>query len=222
MSAHVSDSAPRLDPNAMAGIDTHAVVLEWFEGRQGRVGDLGTGQGALAAALAGRGLQVEACDAEAANFRAHGHPGVCFTVADLNGRFPYPDEHFDYLCAVEVIEHLENPRHFLRECRRTLRPGGTIVLSTPNVMSVASHLTFLLKGSLIYFSQREYASNGHITPLRLQDFRNMFAETGLRAVKVDYNAGKLPIPKLRHRLPMRAKPLRNRWLGESLLVWAAR
>lgn len=207
----------------MAGVDTHARVLESFEAlARGPVADLGTGQGALAMELARRGFDVYACDADCAAFAAGDQPGVRLTIADLNGTLPYDDESFSALCAVEVIEHLENPRHFLRECRRILRPDGVIVLTTPNVLNVASLLTLLFSGSLVCFSQKEYQSNCHITPVRRQDFENMFAEIGFRTIRVDYNVGKLPIPKLRHRLPLRAGVLRNRWLGESLMIWARR
>jgi hypothetical protein len=90
------------------------------------------------------------------------------------------------------------------------------------VQNVASYLTLLRSGSLVNFSQHEYVSNHHITPVRLQDFRNIFAEVGFALTRVDYNVGKLPIPKLRHRLPLAARPFRNAWLGESLIVWATR
>lgn len=215
-------ASPAIDPSAMAGVNTHALVLNWFRGKRGIVADVGAGQGALSVELARRGFQVYACDRDSTAFRAGGLPNIHFDVADLDRALPYPDACVDFVCAIELIEHLENPRHLLRECHRVLRVGGTVVLSTPNVLNVVSHLTLLTRGSLIYFSQREYLSNRHITPVRLQDFLNIFAEVGFRLVHVDYNAGKLPIPKLRHWVPMLARPFRNRWLGESLMVWATK
>lgn len=223
MSGQDTKSTERaFDPNAMAGINTHALVLASLRGQRGTVADLGAGQGALSVELARLGFEVYACDTCAEEFRANGRPNIHFDVADLNQRFPYPDRKFDVVCAVEIIEHVENPRHFLRECRRILKADGTLILSTPNVLSLASRISFLLRGCLIYFSQKEYESNRHISPLRLQDLENMFREIGFRPVKIDFNAGKLPIPKVRHKLPMLARPLRNLWLGESLMVWAAR
>src|SRR5438128_1471300 len=131
----------QLDPTAMAGQDTHMRVLESLAGLSGSIADVGTGQGALAVELARLGFDVYACDADVNAFRAGGVERIGFAAADLNGRFPYPDERFDVVCAVEIIEHLENPRHFLRECQRTLKRGGLMVVTTPNILNVASLLT---------------------------------------------------------------------------------
>ena len=49
-------------------------------------------------------------------------------------RFPYPDDHFDVILFCEVLEHLTNdPLSALKEIRRVLKPGGKLVLTTPNV-----------------------------------------------------------------------------------------
>jgi hypothetical protein len=51
-------------------------------------------------------------------------------------RFPYADEHFDTVLCGELIEHLfEDPMHLMSEINRILKPGGHVVLTTPNIAS---------------------------------------------------------------------------------------
>ncbi len=53
--------------------------------------------------------------------------------------FPYPDGHFATVLCCELIEHLfEDPMHMLAEINRILRPGGHLVLTTPNIASLRS------------------------------------------------------------------------------------
>jgi glycosyltransferase involved in cell wall biosynthesis/SAM-dependent methyltransferase len=48
--------------------------------------------------------------------------------------FPYPDGHFSTVLCCELIEHLfEDPMHLMSEVNRVLKPGGRLVLTTPNV-----------------------------------------------------------------------------------------
>jgi glycosyltransferase involved in cell wall biosynthesis/SAM-dependent methyltransferase len=52
-------------------------------------------------------------------------------------RFPYPDEHFSTVLCGELIEHLfEDPMHLMSEVHRILKPGGHLVLTTPNIASL--------------------------------------------------------------------------------------
>jgi SAM-dependent methyltransferase len=66
--------------------------------------------------------------------------------ADMNERMPFGDASFDAVVCQEGIEHLENPAGFLRECRRVLREGGVLWLSTPNVMDLSSRFAWFLLG----------------------------------------------------------------------------
>jgi len=73
---------------------------------------------------------------------------TCFNAeADT---FPYADNSFDLVTWCEVIEHLtENPVHTLSEVHRVLKPGGALVISTPNA-SRADSIADLLLGRNMY------------------------------------------------------------------------
>ena len=67
-----------------------------------------------------------------------------FCGFDLDsGRIPLPDGSADVVAAVEVIEHLENPRDFMRKLVRLAKPGGWVIVTTPNQLSLLSLLTLL-------------------------------------------------------------------------------
>jgi glycosyltransferase involved in cell wall biosynthesis/SAM-dependent methyltransferase len=60
--------------------------------------------------------------------------------------FPYPDEHFTTVLCGELIEHLfEDPMHLMSEINRILKPGGHLVLTTPNVASLRA-ISAILQG----------------------------------------------------------------------------
>lgn len=59
--------------------------------------------------------------------------GLDIRQADLNQGIPFEDRRFSCVFAVSILEHLLNGCRFMRECHRLLRPGGTLVLLTPNI-----------------------------------------------------------------------------------------
>ena len=54
-----------------------------------------------------------------------------FLVSELP-IIPFPDETFDFVVSFETIEHVDDDVGFVREIRRVLRPGGSLLISTPN------------------------------------------------------------------------------------------
>ena len=60
--------------------------------------------------------------------------------------FPYPDEHFDTVLCCELIEHLSaDPMHMMCEVNRILKPGGHLVLTTPNICCLRA-ISAILQG----------------------------------------------------------------------------
>jgi hypothetical protein len=75
--------------------------------------------------------------------------------------------------AVETIEHLENPRAFVRELTRLAGPGGWVVVTTPNQLSMLSKLTLAVKNQLNAFQAGSYPA--HLTALLEVDLRRIAA-----------------------------------------------
>ena len=60
--------------------------------------------------------------------------------------FPYPDGHFDTVLCCELVEHLkEDPMHMMSEINRVLKPGGHLVMTTPNIASLRA-ISGILQG----------------------------------------------------------------------------
>ena len=92
---------------------------------------------------------------------------------------------------LEGVEHLVNPVAYIRELSRIVRPGGHIVLSTPNVMNFWSRLHFLFTGAYYQFNPAavpelkpdEAADRGHVFPLSYFQLRYLFGEHGVDVVQ---------------------------------------
>lgn len=75
-------------------------------------------------------------------------------------RFPYQDGSFDLVLFCEILEHLPaDPIHALCEIGRVLRPGGTVVVTTPNA-SRLDNLLRITRGENVYESLSGYGTYG--------------------------------------------------------------
>ena len=111
---------------------------------------------------------------------------VEFHRVDLDtGGIPLPDECADVVVSVETIEHLENPRAFMRELVRLAKPRGWIVVTTPNQLSLLSLLTLTIKKRFSAFQDVHYPA--HLTALLEIDLKRIAGECGLMDVQIKYS-----------------------------------
>jgi 2-polyprenyl-3-methyl-5-hydroxy-6-metoxy-1,4-benzoquinol methylase len=187
--AAVHDRASRSLGRAHDRIHRTAARLLEARGAGGTLLDAGCGSGDLWRAVSARFAACTGVDA----VRYPGLPAdVHFVPANLDAALPIADASVDTAAAIEVIEHLENPRAFVRELVRVTKPGGWIVVTTPNQLSALSLLCLAAKGSFAAFQDGDYPA--HRTALLEIDLRRIAAESGLEEVAVEYTRwGRLPL-----------------------------
>lgn len=137
--------------------------------------------------------------------------------ADLDGgRIPLESDSVDIVISAETIEHVENPRSFIRELLRLVRPGGWVLVTTPNQLSLLSKLTLLFKNQFNAFQASDYPA--HITALLEIDLLRIATELSLADIEVQYsNTGRIPgtswyWPRF----------MGGRWFSDNLMLLASK
>ncbi len=116
-----------------ADYETSVVVREFFKGlAPGKILDIGCGDGNFLEGFAGwekHGVEISGLCKKAQE------RGVNAIRANVEEGLPYKDGEFDAISAQMIIEHLIDTDKFLDECKRALKPGGILVISTCNLAS---------------------------------------------------------------------------------------
>lgn len=125
------------DPLFAADISRHVVAYRFAQEqvRGKTVLDAGCGDGYgtnMLAQTAVRALGVDrSADTIAIAARRYQRPNLSYRVCDLE-RLSDLGERFEAVFHFQVIEHLVDPRPFLRQARAVLQPGGSVIITTPN------------------------------------------------------------------------------------------
>jgi len=137
--------------------------------------DLPTGYGAMAERLLQAGRSVTGGDIDITKFRGtREHPKLTLQQVDLNEKLlPFPEGAYDIAISVEGIEHLQSQWNFARNLHRALKPGGRLIITTPNILNIRSRLRYLMEGRYEHFKRplvkgRSWScdlENYHIAPI---------------------------------------------------------
>lgn len=141
--------------------------------------DIGCSRGQFVAAALAAGYRAEGVEpapriAEAA--RAAGVPVRTGLLEDQH----FPDNHFDALTLFEVIEHLRTPLPLLAECRRILKPGGILLVSTANAESWTASA---MGAHWDYFDMER--DGGHISFYNPRSIAKVAANAGFEVARID-------------------------------------
>ena len=160
-------SEPATNPQPMCLPGLHEAVARKIAQHispASRVLDIAAGSGAFSRRLMDMGMSPIANDADGSRW---GVPEIDLMNVDLNTAFAetFSDTGLDAIAAIEIIEHLDNPRAFLRQCRTIFPSGGFMFVTTPNVTSAASRGMFLRSGRTVFFARGGPCAGDHITLL---------------------------------------------------------
>jgi 2-polyprenyl-3-methyl-5-hydroxy-6-metoxy-1,4-benzoquinol methylase len=145
--------------------------------------DLGAGEGAFSRRLLDSGYKVTAVEREIGRYRCD---ATCYNL-NLNADFCNQwSNRFDLVVAIEVIEHLQNPRHFIYQCLQSLKDGGYLLITSPNMESWVSRISYLRDGRFLWFEEEDYESLGHITPVFTWQMRQICREFKTELVEIEH------------------------------------
>lgn len=153
-----------------------------------KVLDVGAGEGYFTQMLKEAGHDVEACDVRPDEYSAE----APFHSANLNESIPLASESFDCVVSIEVIEHIENHPNFVNELFRVTRKGGTVIITTPNILNISSRWYFFATGyddcaPRPVVAMREDYELQHINPIGLPRLMLLIERAGGEMVELHTN-----------------------------------
>ncbi len=181
----------RLFPNEVKAHKAYHRQVQTFLPAKGKVLDLGCGDHAELAEYRSREREVWGTDFQC-------HPRLeypqWFRLLGPDGAIPFATQSFDLVAASWVLEHVEEPAHFLSEVSRVLRPGGWFVALTVNGEHYVSLLARLLGWLPLEWTQLLvrcfYGRPGHDT------FRTHYRLNTARLLQRAANASGLELTRL--------------------------
>jgi 2-polyprenyl-3-methyl-5-hydroxy-6-metoxy-1,4-benzoquinol methylase len=146
--------------------------------------DIGCGNGAYSARLLPLGYVVHGIDLTEEQIARARENGLIARIHTLEtGPLPYDDGAFDIVLAGEIIEHLVDTSAFLRDIHRVLKPGGCVILTTPNLASFENRVRLLFGQYPVWMEYKLEGGQGHVRAYTMRTLVRHLRETGFTVTK---------------------------------------
>jgi SAM-dependent methyltransferase len=161
-----------------------------------RVLDIGAGVGGFLEELGGLGGTLHCTERDPGALRLCQERGLAHCLRADASALPYANESFDLITLFDVLEHLDDDGHALREVQRVLAPGGLVLTSVPAYPWLFSH------NDVVAEHRRRYTRSG---------LREVHQRSGLHLLRLTHANALLFPPIAMFLLASRAR----RWLAPS-------
>ncbi len=102
-------------------------------------------------------------------------------------KLPFSDDKFNLIVASEVLEHFDfHPLIFFQEIKRVLKPGGRVIITTPNLVRLNNVFKILAGRSINWDINEEYWDGVHRREFTAQELRQLANRAGLQEEKMEY------------------------------------
>jgi methionine biosynthesis protein MetW len=149
--------------------------------------DLGCGPGHLCKYISEKGYPVTGVDISDNSLELVRQKGIKAVKANLQEKLPFEDNELDIVIATEVIEHIYDTESFMEEIKRITKPGGSIIITTPNVASLARRF-MLFFGKNPYLDYKLSGTAGHIRYFTFRSMKDFMRQFGLQIVSLETEA----------------------------------
>lgn len=153
-----------------------ALVEHYARTRPGTYCDVGCGPGGVVKVAQQKGWDATGVEVsswavdEARKFGLTIHHGTL-----LDARFP--SNHFDAVSMFDVLEHLTAPREYVQEIYRILKPGGVLVIETPNVDGFFARCVYREEADLV-------KPHAHVCLYGPRSVKHLLAPVGFAAIRI--------------------------------------
>lgn len=166
---------------AVSGLHESLILrISSLIGHSAPILDLGCGSGAWLERLAQRGFSdLAGIDQDISQISSN---AAYFVQGDLDDAAAWPVPHACYklITAIEVIEHLSNIGNFLHQAKQLLAQDGYLLLTTPNILSLAARMRLLVRADMKQFGK--LGDQTHLFPVVLGTFPRLLSRLDLQMV----------------------------------------